>query len=182
MSTIVLVAVLAVLLAAIALVGWRILRLRGTRLVTCPETRETVAVEIAAGQAALTSLTGDARFRLTDCTRWPERQGCDRACLDQVEAAPRDCLVRTILAHWYEGKRCGICRVDLSATNWPAHRPALLGPDGTSAEWQDFAPERIPEILATHAPLCFDCHVAESFRRLHPDLVTDRPWPREGAS
>ena len=28
--------------------------------------------------------------------------------------------------------------------------------------------------LATSLPMCWNCHVAESFRRLHPELVTDR--------
>jgi len=181
MRSIVFLALLAAFLGVVTFVTRRLLTLRGTRLLTCPETHEAVAVEIAAGRAALTSLTGAAEFELKDCSRWPERQGCDRACIDQVEAAPRDCLVRTILARWYEGKRCSVCAADLSEVNWPGHRPALLAPDGTSAAWKDLAPERIPEILKSHAPLCFDCHVAESFRRLHPERVTDRPWPRGGA-
>ena len=35
--------------------------------------------------------------------------------------------------------------------------------------------EQLPEIFATHQPVCWNCHIAESFRRLHPELVTDRP-------
>jgi hypothetical protein len=28
------------------------------------------------------------------------------------------------------------------------------------------------------APVCWSCHIAESFRRTHPELIVDRPWER----
>jgi hypothetical protein len=67
--------VLAVVLpgiAALAFVMRRYAQLRGTRVVSCPETNDAVAVEIDAGRAALTGAYGKARFNLTGCTRWPE--------------------------------------------------------------------------------------------------------------
>ena len=31
-----------------------------------------------------------------------------------------------------------------------------------------------PVMLDSYLPVCWDCHIAESFRREHPELVTDR--------
>ena len=33
----------------------------------------------------------------------------------------------------------------------------------------------LPRIFATHAPLCWTCHLAMSFRREHPELPIERP-------
>jgi hypothetical protein len=38
-----------------------------------------------------------------------------------------------------------------------------------------FRPEQIPDVLSDHKPVCWDCDVAERFRRRHPELVTERP-------
>ncbi len=46
------------------------------RAVTCPETHQQVGVTIDTRHAAITGLWGRADFRLSDCTRWPERAGC----------------------------------------------------------------------------------------------------------
>ena len=55
------------------------------------------------------------------------------------------------------------------------HAPALLGPDFRTTEWKGIRPEQLPEIFSTRQPVCWNCHIAETFRRLHPELVTDRP-------
>jgi 5-methylcytosine-specific restriction endonuclease McrA len=52
----------------------------------------------------------------------------------------------------------------------------LIGPDHRTVQWPDVQPERLPEVLANHQPLCWNCHVAESFRQQHPELVIDNPW------
>jgi hypothetical protein len=59
-------------------------RFSGARAVTCPETKQTVAVEFDALHAAVTGLQGKSDLRLADCTRWPERAGCDEACLEEA--------------------------------------------------------------------------------------------------
>src|SRR5512142_2861678 len=83
---IVLFALLALaLLTAIVLVP--VVRVyRGTRLVACPETKRPAAVELDALRAAF-SLFGDepGRFRLANCSRWPEKAGCGQECLSEVE-------------------------------------------------------------------------------------------------
>jgi hypothetical protein len=55
------------------------------------------------------------------------------------------------------------------------HYAALRLEDGTTVAWPDIEPERLRHTLAAHAPVCWDCHIAETFRRLYPALVTDRP-------
>lgn len=179
MSTMMIVVAVVVLAIAIlviryALAAWQA---RGQRLVTCPETRETVAVDVDTTTAALAeTFTGHAKFELTNCTRWPERKDCGRECLSQIEDAPENCLVRNILAAWYADKDCAVCKTPLGPVEWHDHKPALMDAGGRTLEWSDIPPEQIPEFLSTHQPVCWNCHVAESFRRLHPDLVTDRPW------
>ena len=173
--------------AVAALLGfgaWRVARsmlaLRGTRLVTCPETGCPVAVDLDLRYSAVRSAFGRPHFRLKDCTRWPERAGCGQTCLGDLEAAPQDCLVRTILAQWYAGKRCVLCRRNFGEIHWHDYKPALLGADGITREWTEIPPESLPEVLATHRPACWNCHIAETFRRQRPDLFIDRP-PRPAA-
>jgi hypothetical protein len=151
-------------------------RYRGTRVITCPETRKPAAVWVDAGHAAVTAVAGRPRLRLKDCSRWPERAGCDQRCLSQVEIAPDGCLVRTLLAEWYRTKKCVFCGRPLGEADCVQHKPALLNGEGRTLEWSEVRPETIPDVLATHRPVCWDCHVAESFRHQHPELVVDRPW------
>src|SRR5512144_439621 len=112
----ILFAVLFVLsLIPLAFLGLRAYRrYRGARVIVCPETRAPAAVELDARHAAATDLFGDADLRLQSCSRWPERQDCGQECLAQIEAAPEDCLARTILAKWYEGATCALCGRDVS--------------------------------------------------------------------
>lgn len=151
------------------------MRFRGTRLVSCPETRKTAAVEVDAVRAAL-STVGKHDLELAQCSRWPENRGCGQECIAQIEAAPEDCLVRTILTKWYAERNCAICGRALGDIDWLSHQPALRSPTGETAEWSSLRPESIPELLATHEPICWNCHVAATFRRQYPDLVVDRSW------
>jgi len=151
-------------------------RARGKRLVTCPETHCAAAVELDAQGAALKAFRGGTYLRLQDCSRWPEKQDCAQDCLTQVEAFGQQCLVRSIVAGWYQGKVCVYCRKPVdNVAEWTGHMPALLAPDSKSVSWGDVPPEKLPEIFATYQPVCWSCHIAETFRREHPELVTDRP-------
>ena len=60
---------------------------RGTRTVNCPETHAPVSVRINALRAAITGLSGKPKVSLASCTRWPERAGCDQACIPDAERA-----------------------------------------------------------------------------------------------
>jgi len=151
------------------------LKYRGTRIVVCPESREMVAVEVDAGHAAFSAPQGRPQLRLEACTRWPERKGCGQECLGQIESAPEACLLRNILADWYAGKSCAVCGRTFGVIQWHDHKPALLGRDGVTVEWDGFKAEQVVDVLASHEPVCWDCHIAETFRHEHPELVTERP-------
>ncbi len=152
------------------------LKFRGKRLVTCPETHKPAAVEVAAGKAAKQALVGTVDLRLSDCSRWPEREACGQECLEQIVAAPEDCLVRTIVSNWYRGQTCLYCGKPFGEINWLEHPPALVASDLKTVEWKDVPAEKLPELFSTHWPVCWNCHIAQTFRREHPDLVVDRPW------
>jgi hypothetical protein len=172
---------LAVFLIAAALVltiGMRTwLRYRGQRVIECPENHAPAGVEVDARQAAVSALGGRLELHLKDCTRWPERAGCDEACLRQVETSPEGCLVRTVLARWYEGRTCALCGAAFGEIHWHDHKPALLTPDGVPRSWAELPVDHVPEVLQTHRPLCWNCQVTESFRRRFPELVIDRDEP-----
>lgn len=152
---------------------------RGKRLVTCPETQKTAAVNVAAGEAALGTFFSEPTVRLKECSRWPERQNCGQDCLSQIEADPEKCLVWNIVAKWYEGKSCVFCHKPIGPIAHLDHAPALLGPDYKTKEWDQFRAQDLPDVFARYQPVCWNCHVAETFRRMHPELVTDRkPDPK----
>jgi len=147
---------------------------RGKRLITCPETHKIEAVDVAARKAALTAPFGDPTLRLDRCSRWPERQDCGQECLQQVETDPENCLVWKIVSDWYEGQECVYCHKHLGRLHRFGHAPALQAPDHLTKEWREFRPEQLPELFATYKPVCWDCHVTATFRRVHPELVVDR--------
>ncbi|MFY9572635.1 MAG: hypothetical protein WAV20_14645 [Blastocatellia bacterium] len=150
------------------------LRYRGKRVITCPETHKPAAVEVDARHAALTAAVTYPDLRLKSCTRWPERDDCGQACLLQVKLSPEDCLVRNILTTWYDGKHCVSCGTQFGVIRWLDHKPALLGPDGNTVQWSEVAAEKVPEVLTTHFPVCWDCYTTESFCREHPEMIVDR--------
>lgn len=156
------------------------IRLRGSRVITCPENRQPAGVELDLPYAALTAAVGRSHFRLRDCSRWPEKAGCGQVCLMEVEESPEDCLVRHVLERWYVGKACAYCGHVFAAVHWHDHKPGLRAPEGTLREWSEVAPVEVPVVLATHRPVCWNCVVAEGFRRRFPDLVMDRaPRPTQ---
>ena len=62
-------------------------RFEGPRLVRCPETRGVVGIELDAMRAAVTYAVCAPRLRAVSCTRWPERQDCNQACLSGIDAS-----------------------------------------------------------------------------------------------
>ena len=54
-----------------AAAAWR--QWRGTRIVTCPETRRPAAVDMDLRYALAGAVVGRPELRLRDCSRWPER-------------------------------------------------------------------------------------------------------------
>ena len=76
--------VLALLIPIVLGVGGAYRRSKRPRTVTCPETSQSALVALDARHAALMYAVGDRAHRIGLCSRWPERQGCDRACLTQI--------------------------------------------------------------------------------------------------
>lgn len=164
------------LLTAVALVIRNYRAFRGTRLIICPETCETAAVELDAPRAAETAVYQEKpELRLSACSRWPERRHCGQACLSQIEKAPKDCLVRTIVTNWYQGAACVVCHQPIRDIDWSFHKAALMRPGFPATEWTEIQPENLPVVLETSYPVCWNCHLAEQFRREHADLVVERP-------
>lgn len=173
-------------LAAVATAAFLLLRnyrsFRSTRLIICPETGDAAAVKLNAGVATETSIYQELPdFRLSDCSRWPERAGCDEACLTQIDSDPEGSRVRNIVQRWYAGQVCVLCRQPIQQIDTAFHVAALVKPGFQSTEWKDIRPENLPEALDTAFPVCWSCHVTERFYREHRDLVTERP-PHRGSS
>jgi hypothetical protein len=172
------IALLAVLAGAVLVRSIPVVRTylqyRGKRIATCPETLKPVAVDVAAGKAAIWTFLGEPELRLDQCSRWPERSDCGQECLKQIEADPENCLVWNIVSNWYEGQSCAYCHKRFGRLHHFDHAPALMGPDHKTIEWDQLQPEQLPEIFSTHKPVCWNCHVSETFRQTHGDLVVER--------
>ena len=168
----------AALVAGLAYAARVFLRYRGKMVFTCPETGKPAAVNVAASKAARSSLTGRRDIHLSECSRWPERRDCGQECLSQIGADPQNCLVWTKVADWYRGRACVYCRKPFGEIHWHDHRPALIGPDRKTVQWSELPAERLPQVFETHWPVCWSCHIAETFRRERPELVVDRPGRR----
>jgi len=152
---------------------WRLYH--GVRVITCPENLRPAAVNVAAFDAAKwAALSGETDVHLKSCSRWPEMAGCDQACLTQITTAPHACALQTIVSEWYEERSCHFCGRAIEDIVWHERSPALLMRDGRTREWKDVAPEDLQTVFTTADAVCWACHIVESFRREHPELVVDR--------
>ena len=79
-----------------------------------------------------------------------------------------------IAAKWYGQRTCTYCAQPIPEIGGAAIAPALRGPDGVLHEWNDIAPEDLPQILASSVAVCARCELAEDFRRRFPNRVTER--------
>jgi hypothetical protein len=174
------VVAMALVLAAIFVLGRYLIlayaRYRDSRIITCPETREAALVEVDAMHAALTSLVGQPDIRLQNCWRWPLNENCGQECLTQLDVAPPECLVSGVLMKWYDSRICNYCSKPFEQIHWMDHRPALRSPQGRLVEWRDVPIEDIQTVISSYTPVCWDCYLAQSFRRDHPEMVVYRPW------
>jgi hypothetical protein len=171
--------VLSAAVAAALGYGTRVfLRYRGKMLFTCSETGKPVAVKVAASKVARSALTGRPDIRLSECSRWPERQDCGQECLSQIGPDPQNCLVWTKVADWYRRRTCVYCHKPFGEIHWHDHRPAVVGRDRKTRQWSDIPADQLPQVFATSWPVCWSCHIVETFRREHPEMVVDRPGGR----
>ena len=161
-------------------------RVRGRRVVVCPETHEAVAVKVDAAHAAATAMWEQPDIQLKTCSRWPDRPGCDQACTEQIAESPEETLAFNIARKGFAEKLCAICNREVPALHHGGPQPGLMNaasPRHEIVSWDEMPPEALPEAFETHLPVCANCVVAESFRRKFPDLAIDRPeHPNVGAS
>jgi len=149
-------------------------RFAGEQVIICPETGKQAMVEVDARHAAISSLLGQTDLRLESCWRWPLREDCGQECLLQLDVAPAECLVRSVLEKWYRDKKCAFCERCFEEITVVDHKPALLNPEGVTVEWRQIPLSAARDAMATYRPVCWDCHVAQTFRREHSELVVDR--------
>jgi hypothetical protein len=149
-------------------------RMRGRRVIVCPETGKPAGVKVDKMHAAMTALWDSPDVRLCDCSRWPERADCNQACTGQIVAEPEETRVDSILAKWYANKNCAMCRRSIGPVTGP-QKPGLYNvATRQTVTWEEIPAEAVPVILDTHLPVCANCQLADSFRRQFPDLVVDR--------
>ena len=131
------------------------------RIVTCPDNHKPVGVRVT------------HRFVVSTCTRWPEKAGCDQACVPQVEASPEGTLVTSIVRRWYAEHDCAYCGKaigDISGAVLPGLRTA----DGTLVEWKDVDIDELAQTLEQAIAVCATCELTEDFRLRFPERVVDR--------
>jgi len=179
--TLVVYVVVTLLLATSLFLGIRYfvrayIRYRDSRLIICPQNGEAAIVEVDAVHAALTSALGQPDIRLQHCGRWPIHQACGQECLLQLDVAPPECLIRGVLMRWYESKSCIYCGKWFDQIHLLDHKPALQGPDGRLLDWGELSMDDLETVLTGYKPVCWDCFIAQSFVREHPELVVYRPW------
>jgi hypothetical protein len=154
---------------------WR--RLSGTRLVTCTATGRSAAVRIDAKHAAISTLVkASPETRMAECSLWATCGLCDRGCMP--EALAEESAIGNVLSHWYAQRKCVYCGKLIGTAESFGHHAALLTPQGVTHEWAKVPANRVADSLNTNQPVCWNCHVAETFRRAYPGMVTDRPWPK----
>ena len=169
------------LLPALWIAGRAFFRHRGTRVVSVPGDGLTRAVGVDLRHAGVTTAIGEPELRIASCSQWPERRACGQTCLSQIESAPAECVVRTMLVDWYEGSDCALCGKAIGKIHWVEHKPALLTPGRETVEWNAVTPEALARVLATHRRVCWRCHVSNSLRERLPGLVIE-PAPESSAS
>lgn len=149
------------------------LRFRSRFVVTCPADRSPASVIVDAVHAAVTAWKGTPRLRLRGCSHWPERGGCDQLCLTQIRTAPQNCLVRNILAEWYDGKNCVRSGHPVGEAYWGTSKPALLM-SGVVEQCDQIPGVQLLTILGTAQPVCFNCYAQDQVNQRAASLAASR--------
>ena len=171
-----LIAVMVVATAYFVTRFHQVRRFQGKMLVTCPETKKPAAVKIATWRATAAALVGRRQLELSNCSRWPERGDCEQDCICQIRLDPEGHRVWTIASRWYEGKKCVYCQKRIEKVSHFDYSPALLNAERKTFEWDRLPTEQLPEALWGCQPVCWSCHMTETFLREHADLVVMRNW------
>lgn len=63
-------------------------RYRGTKTLRCPETGDHAEVDLDERHATFTAAFKKPDLRVTQCSRWPEKDSCDEDCLHEPVNQP----------------------------------------------------------------------------------------------
>jgi hypothetical protein len=151
-------------------------RMHGTRLVTCPENKETAAIGIDPHFAALTATVSDLQMRIGRCSRWPEKEGCAQACLPEVKEAPDDTRVEAVAKSFFVEHTCSYCGRKITDADALGHKAALENAAHELRTWDKVPAQMLPTVFTVETPVCWNCYVIERFRREHPELATPRDF------
>ena len=135
-----------VVLVYVALAVANYVRMRGTRVIVCPENQQPAAVKVDAAHAAMTAVWESPDIRLQTCSRWPEREGCEQACTGQIAVSPAETLAFEMLKRWYSDKNCAICRRAIPPLQHVGPKPGMLNvasPTHETLSWDEI-PGRAP--------------------------------------
>ena len=169
----ILMALVVVAYGVLALAAY--IRMRGTHIVTCPETKQAAAVTVDGAHSALSGVFNPDDVELSACSRWSGPPRCDQACTQQLVRSPKGTTAFQMMADWYAGKQCAMCGRDIPPLSHFSLEAGLMSVESNATvAWTDVPPEQLPKMLETHVPVCSSCHLMEWFRHEHPDLVVDR--------
>lgn len=79
------IAALALVYVMLPVAGQVYFRLRGKRIIICPEACKNAEIHADAGRAALTAAFSRPQVRVKSCSLWPVRMGCGETCVAQIE-------------------------------------------------------------------------------------------------
>ena len=152
-------------------------RYHGLMVVRCPETRQPAAVHVGIFRAALSEFFNKGEVRLSSCSRWPERRDCDQDCVCQIERDPKDHRVWDMASEWFADKKCVFCGKPIYPLSHLDHAPALMRIiDRKTVEWKNLPAEQLPAAFSECVPVCWGCHMTETFMRKYPARAVVRPW------
>lgn len=133
-------------------------RYRGPRVVTCPADGKRVGIEIDAKHAAASAVRGRGEdYKVTKCTSWPDRAGCEEGCTRQLEGHPDETLLREKLIEFYTAHSCALCGRSIRGIPPDRHGPGFLNDQRQKIGWQDLPLQDYPAALGKHAALCATC-------------------------
>jgi len=174
-SSIVVMLIAMVVATYAARLLWGYLRMRGARIVVCPETREPAVVSVDPGHLAVTATLGSPDVLLDRCSRWPEREGCNQACVSQIAAEPRATLASERVRAWMRDEPCARCGRTVDDWHALGPQPGLLCREtDVTTRWDEIPVNDLAGRLETDVPVCKHCQVLEDFGRLYPDRIVDR--------
>ncbi len=159
--------VLAILAAAVLGIAVRrfvksFVTFRGVRVLACPENRQPAAVALDGWRAAVTGAFGSPALRVRECSRWRNEARCARGCIADIQNAPAEHLLASMLTEWCHGLPCVCCGTPIQRLHVGAHRPHLMSAERKIIEWKEVQPEDLPDVLNSCGPVCENCLLAET--------------------